>query len=85
MLTILDLYLHKTGHLCTANRTLICLHSHDLRALNAQAHVTAWKNHGVLRCGEAYDTLSLRLISDVSGRVINTVDVIKLEDCVVIL
>ena len=75
----------KRGNLSSANRTLIGLHSDYLRALNAQAHVPAGEHHGVLGGRETHHTFSLRLICDVRCRVIDTVDVVQLENRVVVL
>jgi hypothetical protein len=85
LLAILDLDLHKAGNLGAAYRTLVGLHPHDLRALNAQAHVAAREHHGVLSHCEAHHALSLGLICDVRCRVIDPVDVVELEDRVIVL
>ena len=85
MLTILDLDLHEAGHLGAAYGALVGLHPHDLRALNAQAHVAAREHHGVLCHRETHHALSLGLICDVCCRVVNTVNVIELKDSVIVL
>ena len=85
MLAILDLDLHKAGHLGAAYGALVGLHPHDLRALYAQTHVAAREHHGVLGHCETHHTLSLGLICDVRCRVINPVDIVELEDCVIVL
>jgi hypothetical protein len=85
LLTILDLDLHEAGHLGAAYGALVGLHPHDLRALNAQAHVAAREHHGVLGHSEAHHALSLGLICDVCCRVVNTVNIIELEDRVIVL
>ncbi len=61
------------------------MHSDDLRALNAQTHVSAGQNYSVLGCGVANNALSLRVICDVGCVVVDTVDVIQVKDRVVVL
>jgi hypothetical protein len=65
LLAILDLEFHEAGYLGAAYGALFGLHPHDLRALDAQAHVAARKHHGVLGHCETHHALSLRLICDV--------------------
>ena len=85
LLSLLELDLHETSYCCATYGALICLHSENLGALNAQAHVAARKNDGVLGDGEADNALFLGLVCDVRRSVIDAVDVIQLEDSVVIL
>ena len=84
LMFILNLDLHEARHLCSANRAFVSLHPHYLRALNAQAHVSAWQHHRVFGCRIAYHTLSLRLIRDVSCAVIDSIDVAQIEYGVVV-
>ncbi len=83
--SIFYLDLHKARDLRPANRALIGLHSDDLRALDAETHVSARKHDCVLSCGKAHDAFPLSLVRDIGCRVINTVDIIHFKDCVVVL
>ncbi len=83
MLVVFDLNLHKAGYLRATYGTLICLHSDDLRALNAEAHVSARKHYRVLGCGKTHDTFTLGFICDVGCRVVYAVNVVHLKDCIV--
>jgi hypothetical protein len=84
-LFILDFYLHEAAHLGSANGALVGLHPHNLGALNAQTHVSAGKHHRVLGRCIANHAFSLRFISNVSCIVINTIDIIQVKNCVIIL
>jgi hypothetical protein len=81
--SIFYLDLHKARDLRPANRALIGLHSDDLRALDAETHVSARKHYRVLGCGKTHDTFTLGFICDVGRRVVYTVNVVHLKDCIV--
>ena len=69
----------------SADGTLVCLHAYDLRALNAEAHVAAGQHDSVLGRREADHALPLRLIRNVSSRVVDPVDVAQVKNRVVVL
>lgn len=82
---LLDLDLHEAGDGRPADGALVGLHAHDLRALDAEAHVAAGQHHGVLRGCEADHALALGLVRDVRRCVVDAVDVVQVEDRVVVL
>ena len=47
--------------------------------------MTAGKYHSVLSSGKANDTLALVLVCDVCCSVVNAVDVVQIEYCIVVL
>jgi hypothetical protein len=74
----------EATHCCPADRALVRLHSHDLTAVNAEAHVPTGENHGVFGCSVAHYALSLTLISDIGSIVVNSVDVIQVHNLIVV-
>ena len=66
------------------DRTLVCLHTHDLTAVNAKTHMAAGKNNCVLCSRVANHTFSLGFVSNVGGIVVYSIDIIQVHDLVVI-
>lgn len=82
---IFNLYLHKAANLSSTNGALVSLHSHNLWALNTQAHMSA-RQYNCILCGCIADnTLFLCLISDVCSCIINTENIIQVKDGIIVL
>ena len=85
LLSLLNFDLHEAGDLSSTDWALVSLHPNDLRALNAETHVSTWQDNCVLGRGEADHTLSLGVIRDVGGCVIYAIDVTQVKDSIVVL
>jgi len=68
----------------TADRALVSLHPHDLAAVDAQAHVAAGQDHGVLCRRVADDALFLRVVSQVGLVVVGSVDFVEVHNLIVV-
>lgn len=60
----------------TADRALVCLHTHYLGAVDTQAHVAAWEYNRVLGRGVADNAFALGFVGYVSRVVVYSIDVI---------
>lgn len=78
------LYLQKAADCSTADRAFVRLHPYYLRAVDAQAHVSARQHHGVLVCRVADHALLLTFISQISGSVVNSENVVQVHNLVVV-
>ena len=67
-----------------ANWALVRLHSDDLAAVDAEAHVAARQHDRVFGGGVADDALLLTLVSQVGGAVIDPVDIIQIHNLIII-
>jgi hypothetical protein len=74
----------ETAHSCSANRTLVCLHPHNLRAVDAQAHVSAGQHHGIFVGCIADDAFFLAFIDEISRKVVDAVNVIEVHNLIVV-
>ena len=76
--------MQEAADLSPANRALVCLHAHDLAAVDAETHVAAWQDYSVLGRGVAHHTLPLALVCEVGSSVINAVDVVEVHNLVIV-
>jgi len=83
-LAVFNLDLHEATDLSSADGAFVSLHPHDLRALNAQTHVSAGQHNSVLSGRVANHTLPLSLISDVRSVVVYPIDIIQVENSVIV-
>ena len=76
--------MEERAHLCPADGALVRLHTDDLAAVYAEAHVAARQHHRVLRRSVADHALLLALVCQVGCAVVNTIDVVQVHDLVIV-
>lgn len=76
--------MQEAAHRGSADRTLVSLHPHNLRAIDTKTHVSAWQDDGVLVGGVADDTFLLTFIGQVGSIVIYSINVIQIHNLVVV-
>ena len=76
--------MEERAYLRPADGALVRLHTDDLAAVYAEAHVAARQHHRVLRRGVADHALLLALVCQVGCAVVNTIDVVQVHDLVVV-
>ena len=77
--------LHEAADLSSAYGALIGLHSNDLRALDAEAHVSAGEDNCILGSSVADNTFLLGVICNVCSIIVYSVNVVQVKYFVVIL
>jgi hypothetical protein len=68
----------------SADGALVGLHSHDLTAVNTQAHVSAWQHNCIFCRSVAYHALLLTFVCNVGCIIINSIDVVQVHDLIVV-
>ena len=79
---VLDM--QKARNRSSTYRTLVCLHPHDLRAVDAQTHVSARQHDRVFGGLVADNAFFLGLVVEVRSHIINSIDVIKIHNLIVV-
>ena len=68
--------MQEATDLGSTNRTLVGLHTHNLTAIDAEAHMSTWKHDGVLTGRVTDHTFLLTLICNIGSTVVNSIDVV---------
>lgn len=68
----------------TADWAFVCLHSDDLTAINAQAHVATREDNCVLVRSIAYNALLLAFVNKIGGIIVNSIDVLQVHYLIVV-
>ena len=76
--------MQETGHGGSADGALVGLHPDDLGAVDAEAHVPTRQHNGILRGLIAHHALLLAILVEVCRLVVNSVNVIKIHNLVVV-
>ena len=76
--------MQEGGNLSPTNRTLVSLHPHNLTAVDAETHMSAWKYNCILRGSVANYAFFLAFICEICSIVIYSVNVMQVHYLVVV-